>query len=139
MIIYLRIFGRWGFCLQNNSTETTGSAAERQQKNTKALLRLAESIDRVCGSDIIKNKGWVTINGRHVFIDDGDGGGGGSYSGSSLRTKPLSDSFESFMPVTEATIDSLPKITEFENEELNQAVHNACKQILLDVRDDLPG
>ena len=48
---------------------------------TKAMLRLAESIEKACECGIMgSGKGWVTINGRHVFIGD-DGGGGSSGSG----------------------------------------------------------
>lgn len=48
---------------------------------TKAMLRLAESIEKACECGIMgSGKGWVTINGRHVFIGD-DGGGGLSGSG----------------------------------------------------------
>ena len=54
-----------------NGSENT---ADRQQENTKALLRLAESIENAAGCGImVSDKRWVTINGNHVYIGE-DGG-----------------------------------------------------------------
>lgn len=42
---------------------------QAQNENTKAMLKLAESIEKVLGCGIMNiNKGWVTINGKPVYI-----------------------------------------------------------------------
>ena len=54
---------------------------QEQSDNEKALIRLAESIEKAVECGIMNiNKGWVTINGRRVYIGE-DGGTGASAKG----------------------------------------------------------
>lgn len=113
-------------------------AEEVGEKAVKCLEKAAESA-------IMELKSWVTIDGNHVFIDDGSGGGsGGGSSGGSEGSGESgggtqSDSSGDFHPVTDAAIEAVPKIAEFGSDEVNQAVHTACKDILTAVKDDPPG
>lgn len=67
-----------------NGSETPD---DRQQENTKALLRLAESIEKACECGImVANKDWVTINGKHVYIGE-EGGTGASAKGKNVFVK----------------------------------------------------
>ena len=60
-----------------NSPETAGSAADRQQKNTNALLRLAESIENAVGCGIMVVKEPVFGEGHRII--DNVGGSGGAF------------------------------------------------------------
>ena len=55
--------------------------------NTNQTVKFGEfSIDKQNDGGIIEERGWVTINGKHVFIgDDGGGSGGGKASGSEKK------------------------------------------------------
>lgn len=55
--------------------------------NTNQTVKFGEfSIDKQNGGGIIEERGWVTINGKHVFIgEDGGGSGGGKASGSEKK------------------------------------------------------
>ena len=69
-----------------NSPETAGSAADRQQENTKALLRLAESIEKAGGCGIIGITKYSDSQPRDDhgrWTDGGGGSGGGSGGGAS--------------------------------------------------------
>ena len=125
----------------NIAVEDAGAQYGKEQNssgNEKALLRLAESIEKAVSYGIIKTD-------DHWEEQDRDergrwtSGGGGSSSGEGKTDEPLSDSSYDFKPVTDEAINSIPEINEFDSKELNQAVHDSCKQILLDVRDDPPG
>lgn len=66
------------------------------------------------------------------------GGGSGSDSGAKA-TEQLSDSTIEFHAVTDEVIDSIPKITAFDDAALNQAVHTGCVDVLKAIKNDLPG
>ena len=55
--------------------------------NTNQTVKFGEfSIDKQNDGGIIEERGWGTINGKHVFIgDDGGGSGGGKASGSEKK------------------------------------------------------
>lgn len=69
----------------------------------------------------------------HGRWTDGGGSSGSSSSGQ------LSDSNPDFHPTSEEIINSVPEITAFDSEELNHVVHTSCKDILMAIKDDIPG
>ena len=69
----------------------------------------------------------------HGRWTDGGGSSGSSSSGQ------LSDSNPDFHPTSDEIINSVPDITAFDSEELNHAVHTSCKDILMSIKDDIPG
>lgn len=71
--------------------------------------------------------------------NSGGGSSGGSGSSGESSGGTQSDSSGDFHPVTDAAIEAVPKIAEFGSDEVNQAVHTACKDILTAVKDDPPG
>lgn len=71
----------------------------------------------------------------HGRWTDSGGGSGGDASSSGH----LSDSKTDFIPVTNEAISSVPKITEFDDEEMNKTVNNACKDVLKAIKNDPPG
>ena len=80
---------------------------------------------------------------EHKIVDnvpEGEGGDESSSDGSAGKSaKQLSNSVVGFFPVTEEAIHAVPEITEFENAELNQAVHTGCVDVLKAVKDAPPG
>lgn len=112
------------------------SAADPQpsdcQEHTKALLRLAETIEKAVEYGIMGlDKGWVTINGRHVFIgDDGGGGGSGDNSLSENSKKPITE-------ITDKTIDKVPYVAiSGYSEEQCKKIQELHKELLRFSRDE---
>ena len=112
-----------------NSPETAGSAADRQQENTKALLRLAESIENAAGCGII---GITKYSDSQPRDDHGrwtDGGGGDS-GGASGGTSPLKDSGYEYKKITDDAIKNVPRVNIFDDDEMNTRYQQANKDLL---------
>lgn len=113
---------------------------QAQNENTKAMLKLAESIEKVLGCGIIDISKYSDSQPRddHGRWTDGGGGSSGS-SGGGASSGRLNDSSPEFYPTSDEIINSVPEITAFDSEELNHAVHTSCKDILMSIKDDIPG
>lgn len=89
-------------------------------------------VDNAADDDIMEERGWVTINGRHVFIgDDGGGGSGGSGGGSaSGADAPAKDSGYGFKTITDDAINGVPKVDVFGDDERNSRYQQANQDLL---------
>ena len=85
-------------------------------------------VDKSADGDIIEERGWVTINGKHVFIgEDGGGSGDGSNSGNKNEFK---DSSLDDKAITNEAIENVPKLNVFDDEAKNARYQQANKNLL---------
>lgn len=95
----------------------------------------------------IEERGWITKNGRHILIGDegGSSGGTGRKSGKNIDKSGKSDkmnyedSSSKRIRITQKAIDSVPDVTAFSSDELNQLVTDKCREILADLKSDAVG
>lgn len=94
--------------------------------------KMAALIEDFFSKEPYEERGWVTINGRHVFIgDDGGGGSSGSGGGSaSGADAPAKDSGYGFKTITDDAINGVPKVDVFGDDERNSRYQQANQDLL---------
>lgn len=90
--------------------------------------KAVKCLEKVAESAIMSLKGWVTIDGNHVFIDDGSGGSGESGGGT------LNDSGQRNIAITDDAISKVPAADVFGDKDKDARYQQANKDLLTEAK-----
>ena len=100
----------------------------QDSQNADLYCEKRERLDKAIRRAKMEKRGWVTINGKHVFI--GEDSGGGSSGGGTESGGTLQDSNYDFKEITDEAIEKVPKVDVFGDDVKNSRYQQANKDLL---------